>query len=124
MVVEVPVSKLEGVRTVEKVSMWEQVWLATFVQRYWADNQVSCTVSFKEHEADQIKQVLNYAQYDLKGISFLPKTKEGAYEQMPYEGITKEEFIEKAKDLKLLNLKALSEDSTVEKFCNNDSCII
>jgi len=124
MVVEVPVSKLEGVRTVEKVSMWEQVWLATFVQRYWADNQVSCTVSSKEHEADQIKQVLNYAQYDLKGISFLPKTKEGAYEQMPYEGITKEEFIEKAKDLKLLNLKALSEDSTVEKFCNNDSCII
>lgn len=31
-------------------------------------------------------------QYDLKGISFLPRLELGAYPQMPYETITEEEY--------------------------------
>ena len=44
-VVEIPVDVGEGVRTLDKVSMWEQLSLAALAQRYWADNQVSCTVT-------------------------------------------------------------------------------
>ena len=69
-----------------------KVALATFLQRYWSDNQVSCTVTFKPEEASQIEPILNYYKYDLKSISFLPKVEMGAYAQMPYEAITKEVY--------------------------------
>ena len=41
MVVSIPVDAGEGVRTLAEVSMWEQLSLAAFLQKYWADNQVS-----------------------------------------------------------------------------------
>ena len=39
-VVSIPVDMGEGVRPQENVSMWEQLSLAAFMQRHWADNQV------------------------------------------------------------------------------------
>lgn len=41
VVVEVPVDAGEGVRTARDLSVWEQLSFAAFLQRYWADNQVS-----------------------------------------------------------------------------------
>lgn len=36
--------------------------MASFAQRYWADNQVSCTVTFDpETEGKDIKNALDYA---------------------------------------------------------------
>eukprot|EP00466_Bigelowiella_natans_P013932 jgi/Bigna1/41126/e_gw1.50.13.1 len=94
-VVSIPIDAGEGIRTVEQVSMWEQLSLASFLQKYWADNQVSCTVTFDpETEGKEIKNALNYFQYQLKGISFLPKLPAGAYPQMPYEAITEEQYEE------------------------------
>lgn len=61
------------VRSQSDVSMWEQLQLAAFLQEHWADNQVSCTVTFKKSEASQIPFALRYCQYRLKGISFLPE---------------------------------------------------
>ena len=46
LVVDIPVDVGEGVRTIDDVSMWEQLSVAAFAQRYWADNQVSCTITF------------------------------------------------------------------------------
>jgi adenosylcobalamin-dependent ribonucleoside-triphosphate reductase len=40
VVVEFPVDVGDGVRTLDEVSMWEQLSFASFLQRYWADNQV------------------------------------------------------------------------------------
>ena len=75
MVVEVPVDVGEGIRTASELSIWEQFSLAAFLQRHWADNQVSCTVTFDpQTEADQIAPCLNYYQYHLKGISFITTT--------------------------------------------------
>jgi hypothetical protein len=75
------------------VSMWEQLSIAAFLQRHWADNQVSCTVTFDpETEGPQLKHALDVFQYQLKGISFLPRMKAGAFAQMPYEEITEEEY--------------------------------
>ena len=74
MVVEVPVDVGEGIRTVSELSIWEQFSLAAFLQRHWADNQVSCTATFDpKTEAEQLPHVLNYFQYKLKGISLLPR---------------------------------------------------
>ena len=46
MVVEIPVSLGEKIRTLKTVSMWEQLQMAALLQRHWADNQVSCTITF------------------------------------------------------------------------------
>lgn len=93
-VVEIPVY-IGEVRTIDDVTMWEQLELAAFLQHYYADNQVSCTVTFNKEEGKHIAAALNTYQYRLKGISFLPRFEGGsAYPQMPYEKITKEKYEE------------------------------
>ncbi|MGL4948497.1 MAG: hypothetical protein ACRC42_03880, partial [Mycoplasma sp.] len=50
-VVSFPVDLGKGIKTLKDTNWWEQVALSSFMHRYWADNQVSCTVSFdKEKE--------------------------------------------------------------------------
>lgn len=122
-VVEIPVA-IEGVRTNNEVSMWEQISLASFLQEHWADNQVSCTITFNKKEREQIKHVLDYFQYKLKGISFLPKLEKATYPQMPYEEITKDEYKKLAKRIKELKFNGISEDSKPEMYCSNDTCEI
>jgi hypothetical protein len=126
VVVDVPVDVGEGIRTVSEVSMWEQMSLAAFMQKYWADNQVSCTVTFDpKTEGKQISYALNYFQYQLKGISFLPKMEQGAYRQMPYEEITQKKYEKMVNELKFLSFRQVKgNEAIVDKFCNNDTCEI
>jgi ribonucleoside-triphosphate reductase len=125
MVVEIPVA-IKDVRTTDQVSIWEKVALASFIQTYWADNQVSCTVTFRPEEADQIKHVLSHFQYSLKGISFLPKLEISRYQQMPYEEITKEKYEESIKRIKNINtnVSLLNNDSKPELYCDGDTCLL
>lgn len=109
-------------RSLKNVSIWEQVALAAFLQKYWSDNQVSCTVTFRPEEASQIKPVLDFYKYEIKSISFLPKIETGAYAQMPYEAITKEKYLEMAKKVTPFKLIEMSQEAKGEKFCNNDTC--
>ena len=123
LIVEIPVA-IEGIRTTKDVSMWEQLMLASFLQEYWSDNQVSCTITFKPEEGKEINQILNYFQYKLKAISFLPKVKNGVYPQMPYEEISDDVYNELIKPIQQINFNNISEDSKVELFCTNDTCEI
>lgn len=122
VVVEIPVDVGENIRTVKQVSMWEQLALAAFLQRYWADNQVSCTVTFDpDTESQHLQHALNYYQYQLKGVSFLPRLKLGAYKQMPYEEITHQQYVQAAKLIKPLSLndtKTSHADATPDRFCD------
>jgi adenosylcobalamin-dependent ribonucleoside-triphosphate reductase len=124
VVVEVPVDVGEGIRTAAELSIWEQFSLAAFLQRHWADNQVSCTATFNpETEKDQLPHVLNYFQYKLKGISLLPRHKKGAYKQMPYEAIDEKTYNKKLKKLGKLSFVGVEgEEAEIDKFCNNDVC--
>ena len=126
MVIEVPVDVGEGIRTAAELSIWEQFSLAAFLQRHWADNQVSCTATFNpETEAEELPYVLNYFQYRLKGISLLPRHDYGAYKQMPYEAIDEKLYNKKLKKLKTLSFGVIkNEEAEIDKFCNNDSCEI
>lgn len=125
VIVEIPVKIGDNLRSIRDVSIWEQMALAAFMQKYWADNQVSCTVTFKKEEADQIDKCLNFYQYQLKGISFLPLTEHGVYKQMPYESISEKKYEELVSKLKCLKIKCIkNEEAEVEKFCNNDVCQI
>jgi len=121
-VVEIPVEI--KCRTIKDVSIWEQVELASFIQKWWADNQVSCTVTFSPNEAKEILPILNYHKYDLKGISFLPKVEKGAYKQMPYEAITKEKYDRLVSKIKPLQIENLSQDAIPELYCDSEKCEI
>ena len=126
MVVEVPVDVGEGIRTAAELSIWEQFSLAAFLQRHWADNQVSCTATFDpETEAEELPHVLNYFQYRLKGISLLPRHDYGAYKQMPYEAIDEKFYKKQVKKLSKLFFGVIkNEEAEIDKFCNSDSCEI
>jgi adenosylcobalamin-dependent ribonucleoside-triphosphate reductase len=126
MIVEVPVDVGEGIRTLSELSIWEQFSLASFMQRHWADNQVSCTATFNpKTETDELQYVLNYFQYHLKGISLLPRHDYGAYKQMPYEAIDEKTYQKELSKLGKLNFGSIkNETAEVDKFCNNDSCEI
>lgn len=119
-VVEFPIRN-EG-KSLKDVSIWEQVALAAFLQKFWSDNQVSCTVTFRPEEANQIKTLLEYFKYDLKSISFLPKLEKGVYAQMPYEAISKEVYEARSSLVTPFHSLSVAEDSNGEKFCNNDVC--
>jgi ribonucleotide reductase alpha subunit len=122
-VVEFPVFIGDKVRTVNEVSVWEQVALAAFIQKHWADNQVSLTASFNPvTEASDIEHILNYYQYQLKAISFLPRVEAGAYPQMPYEAITKEEYEERLAKLSQLKYNSTSEEVEPVRGCDSDVC--
>lgn len=130
VIVEVPVDYGEGIRDLDSVSMWEQLKIQEFMQRYWCDNLVSSTVTYKEEEEKDINAVLDYFQYTLKSVSLLPRLKQGAYAQMPLEKINKEEYERLTKNLKpLTKLDALFSKSNTEnvegeKYCTNDSCLL
>jgi ribonucleoside-triphosphate reductase len=123
VVVEFPVSVGESTKTLNEVSIWEQLNLAAFAQENWADNGVSVTVTFKEDEADKIEAALDFYQFKLKAVSFLPKTKVGVYAQMPYEEISKEKYEEILSKITPMNFGSMfNQESIGEKYCSNDVC--
>lgn len=123
LVVEIPVHSGKNIRSDKEVSMWEKLCLAAFMQGYWADNQVSSTVTFNpKTEGKDIAFALNFFQYWLKGISFLPMA-ENVYKQMPYESITKEEFEKRVQNLKKPDFsKTMNENEEQDKFCDGETC--
>lgn len=126
VVVAVPVQIEEDMRMLREVTMWEQLELAAFMQKYWADNQVSVTITFDpETEGPHIANALNFYQYRLKGVSFLPRLPKGAFPQMPYEEITHEEYDTLSTGLKPLDFSKVKEaKAEVERFCDGEHCQI
>jgi len=125
MVVSFFIDAGEGVRTIEEVGMWEQLELAAFLQEHWADNQVSSTVTFTPEEAKSIDKALDYYQFRLKGVSFLPKCQPGTYAQMPYEKISEEMFLAgRLFPNKMSNAVLDPKDQAIEKFCDGDTCTL
>jgi len=118
--VEFPVHEKYFVKGKKDVSMWEQLEIAAQYQHYWADNSVSITVTFRPHEAHQIKSALEMYETRLKAVSFL-KHEETGYEQAPYEAITKEKYEKISAKIKpITRLKTTGASGT--KFCDGESC--
>lgn len=122
-VIEFPVKKELFTKGKRNVSIWEQLMNAVDYQKYWSDNQVSVTVSFKEEEKQDIKSVLECAEDKLKCISFVPISDHG-YKQAPYEEIDKEKYEKMKSEITPLYLKDYNGKSEGEMYCDNDSCIV
>lgn len=113
-------------RKAADVSVWEQFTLLSTLQREWSDSSVSCTVYFdKEKEGSQLEHVLSQFIPVIKSVSLLPHSMEGAYEQMPYEGITKEEYQRRVESIQDINWKLFSGSDGIDtRYCTNDTCSI
>jgi len=118
-----PVHEKNFDRSKDDVTMWEQLEIAAQMQQYWADNQVSVTVTFKPEEAKDIKYALELYETRLKGVSFLP-IKDHGYEQAPYETTTKEEYERLMTGITPLSSAPSLEHEVTTKYCDNDLCLI
>ena len=102
---------------------------------------MSCTVTFDPvTEGPQLEKALNLYQYQLKGVSFLPRAKGTAasvspYPQMPYEPISEAEYHKamskiRPLDLQSVDMGAISVDATgavnevPDKFCDAAGCSV
>ncbi|MHA2365325.1 MAG: fused protease/ribonucleoside-triphosphate reductase [Candidatus Hodarchaeales archaeon] len=115
----------EGIRTLKEVDLWEQLEVAAFLQRWWSDNQVSVTVTFRKEEAKLIPRALEFCQFRLKSVSFLPKLEmDTPYKQMPYEEITEEKYNELISQITIPDFSENNQygDGTGERYCTTDIC--
>ena len=122
MVVSFPVAIPHLGRRKADVSLREKVDLAAQMQRFWSDNQVSCTAEFDpEREADEVPRILSAYEDRLKAIVFLPSAGHG-YEQPPYEEITREQYEKMVKDLKPLRGHLPHEHELEARYCEGGVC--
>jgi ribonucleotide reductase alpha subunit len=122
VVVSFPVEEEYYSRSEDDLSMWEQLENAAQIQHYWADNQVSVTVKFDDHEKDDIKNALELYETRLKGVSFLPK-KDHQYEQAPLVPISEEKYKEMKSNIKAFNLEGDTHE-VQDKFCDGEACMV
>ncbi|WZL14894.1 MAG: ribonucleoside-triphosphate reductase, adenosylcobalamin-dependent [Lactobacillus kefiranofaciens] len=77
------------------VSIGEQFATQAFLQTYWSDNAVSCTVTFQSDESKQIAPLLRQYRHTIKSTSLLPYYG-GSFKQAPKEPIDKKTYEERA----------------------------
>jgi hypothetical protein len=113
-----------------QVSVWEQAELAAALQAHWADNMVSCTLTFKQSEAADVPRIIEAFAGRLKVVSFLPVSEHG-YLQAPYIPCTQDEYEAAVAnitgDLATALSAALNGSDTKaedERFCSGDRCLI
>lgn len=115
-------------RYARDISIWEQLALYVALQRYWSDNMVSATITFKPEESQDIARVLDVYSGQIKAISFLPLF-DSQYFQAPYTSCTEDEYnqlnsrIDRYVSLRDLVIKEIAH-AEEEKFCSGDKCEI
>lgn len=123
VVVYFPIKERDFVKSKDDVSIWEQMENIVQIQAYWSDNSVSCTVTFKKEETDDVLRVLEVYDDRLKNLTLLPLVSHG-YKQAPYITITAEEYNEAIKKIKHIDKIVTQKESKGERFCTNDSCTL
>ncbi|MEK7795223.1 MAG: fused protease/ribonucleoside-triphosphate reductase [Candidatus Hydrogenedentota bacterium] len=121
IVVYFPVCEKHFDRAKDEVSVWEQCENVAQMQYYWADNQVSATITFKPEEARDIPKILELYETRLKSISFLPLV-EHNYPQAPYQTISKEVFEAASAKIRPLEIAAINTDEAADVYCDGDKC--
>jgi ribonucleoside-triphosphate reductase (thioredoxin) len=122
-VVFFPVKTVNFERSKNDVSVWEQVENVAQMQHYWADNQVSATITFKEDEARDIPRILELYESRLKSVSFLPLT-DHQYAQAPYQEISEEMYLHALSRVSKVDFSGMNTDEAQDLFCDGDKCEI
>lgn len=126
LVASFPVKQSFNTLTRQEISIKFQFEILRILQTYWADNQVSCTITYKKDEFEELKKLTYEYQNYFKGISFL-ELDTNIYEQAPYESISEElynEMIENVKPLDNDFINSKPEDNETDIYCDGDKCQI
>ena len=140
MVVYFPIKSENFYKSKKDVTIWEQMENNAAMQFYWADNNISQTVTVKKSEKNEIKDVLEAYEDKIKAVSFLPLD-DKVYKQAPYQEITKEQYEEMMKKItdkgvsiydlvhkydgmSISEAKNISTHDTTEQFCDGDTCTL
>lgn len=106
-VVSFPVASPASAVTVDQVSAMDQLEWYRKVQTKWCEHNASVTVYVRDGEWDQVGAWV-YENWELAvGISFLPYDS-GAYEQLPYERISREEYERLASEMPLVDYSLMA----------------
>lgn len=110
-------------RSVKSVSIYEQAAIVAMLQRCWADNAVSNTLTVQPSEFKQVDRVLAMFAPQVKSMSMLPDHESDPFPQMPLERITKPQFEARAAKIEPIDWSSLhGSDGEDVKFCSNDVC--
>lgn len=122
--IEFPIHTKYFIKGKNEVTMWEQFLNAADYQKFWSDNQVSITITFKKEEARDIANALSIFDSKLKGVSMLP-IKDHNYKNPPYEEITADAYESMMSKIKTPDYSILTSGESIgEKFCDSDKCTI
>ena len=127
VVITLPV-QTPPMRSQNDVSVWEKVSLAASCQRWWSDNAVSVTATFRPDESNQIPAVLRAFDGQLKSLSFLPADT-ATYPQMPYQMCSLEYWESLRDNIMPIDWEGLYNDESLpdaegERYCTTDVCEI
>lgn len=123
LVISFPCSIPETTPVAGNFSWKDQLDVIRRVQREWSDNAVSCTVTYKKEDLENIKRYLKeYFRDEIKSVSFLLYNDHG-FAQAPYETISKEKYLEMKAKVKPINSVELREEDMDIQDCHG-SCPI
>ena len=125
-VIEFPVKAPKG-KTKYDIGAIEQLELYKLSMENWSDHNTSITVHVREHEWDDVANWV-YENFDkVVGITFLPLMEE-TYPLLPFETTTKEDYEERMRNVKPIDLDLLAkyddsdEREIIDKECETGIC--
>jgi len=114
-------------RSEMEVTIFEKAALAVEAQRWWSDNGVSVTVSFKPEEREHVPTIISMYEGQLKAISFMEKRND-VYPQQPFTDITSFVYADWESKLGKIDMDVLYDQEIIdgegEKYCTTDVCEI
>ena len=122
-VISFPIHEKFFDKSKEQITIWEQFSNAAAMQKYWADNQVSITVTFKKEEESQLQTCLEVFEDQLKAVSLLPLRADDQYVQAPYIKITKEQYKKIMANIKEVSLTEVGHEVD-DLFCSSETCTL
>lgn len=93
----------------DRALMYNKNWVAPGHRSGDNMNNVSCTISVRDHEWKDLAEVMWDNRHMYSGISLLPFDG-GSYKQAPFESCTQEKYEELSKLVKEIDLKQVKED--------------
>ncbi len=124
LVVYFPIEENNYTKSKSDISLWEQLYLVRELQNLWSDNSVSCTITFKPEEKNDLATAIRYVAPYVKTLSFLP-LEDHSYEQAPYQTIDRDTYLREASKIGKLDLSSFQgKQELKERYCSNDSCTV
>lgn len=105
----------------ERVKRFNLEWIRPGYREGANHHNVSCTISIKDDEWDQVGAWMWVNRGDYTGISVLPYDN-GSYIQAPFEDCTKEKYDELSKYLHNINLKEVVEVDDFTSLNDQQAC--